>query len=84
MKCKPCRVTYQGTRYQVNLDGSVFPIDRTAEAYSVVPAFGPQAGAHLAKLVRREASRQRRNRNSRERHQTMTDLGMKRTPYGYE
>lgn len=37
-----------------------------------------------ARDVRREASRLRRNRNARERHQAMRDVGMTKTSYGWE
>lgn len=74
MTCKPCRVTYQGTRYQINKDGSVWIIHGAiGSLYTSNPE--PEAFAHV---VRTEAARQRRNRNRRERHQAMTDLGLKR------
>ena len=40
-----------------------------------------------AKTCRKCAARRRTrraNRNARERHEAMTSLGLKRTPYGYE
>lgn len=87
MKCKPCRVTYQGVRYSVAVDGQVFP---TWKNVATVPggrntwSLGDAVDVTLAKAVRAEASRQRRNRNSRDRDQGMRDLGMKKTPYGWE
>ena len=95
MTCTPCRVTHEGTRYAVAADGTVRPtwiVDAVngGMATSATPAadrrreFGDAVDATLAKAVRHEAARQRRNRNSRERNQAMRDLGMKRTPYGWE
>ena len=77
----PCRVTFQGVRYEISKDGSVRrfrPVDvNFSEAeLPVSPEF--------AKDVRAEASRQRRNRNNRERHSVLRSLGMVKTPYGWE
>ena len=76
MTCRPCRVTYQGTRYAIDGAGNV-----------AIAAVGdsdaqPIADAALAKAVRHEASRQRRNRNARERHQAMLDVGLVRVRGG--
>ena len=76
MTCHPCRVAYQGTRYAIDGAGNV-----------VIAAVGdgdaqPITGATLAKAIRHEASRQRRNRNARERHQAMLDLGLVRVRGG--
>lgn len=38
----------------------------------------------LVKAIRSELSRRRRNANARARSQAMRDLGMVRTPYGWE
>lgn len=83
IKCAPCRVTYEGQRYQIEANGEVRPtLDK------VMPATTRLACLPLpeseAKLIRREASRQRRNRNARERNQAMRDLGLKRTSCGWE
>ena len=40
------------------------------------------ADSPLAKAVRHEAARQRRNRNARERHQAMLDVGLVRVRGG--
>lgn len=79
MTCKPCRVTFLGNRYHIDGAGNV----RVAVIEGETPANIEHNGS-LAKAVRAEAARQRRNRNARERHQAMTDLGMRRTPYRYE
>lgn len=94
IKCTPCRVTYEGQRYHVLSNGDVYPCYLE---YREQPDYestvlqnkswtdGPnKIDATTAKLVRREASRQRRNRNARTRNQAMRDLGMKRTSHGWE
>lgn len=75
--CTPCRVTYEGQRYQISRDGIV----RTFQP----PVLGAQAfelgdpePESFAKLIRREASRQRRNRNRREADAAKRDLGLVR------
>jgi hypothetical protein len=80
IKCTPCRVTYQGIRYQVEKDGTVYILQKDD---SGIVLLGPQDPV-LSKNVRQEASRQRRNRNARERNQAMRDLGLKKTSYGWE
>lgn len=78
IKCTPCRVTYKqlspselaGIRFYIQSNGDVFYPD------------GSQLKPEFAKLVRREASRQRRNRNARENNQAKRDLGLKRAPGG--
>ena len=95
MRCNPCRVTYQGTRYAIAADGTVRPAliimepvidDEALPTGDLIRTrvVGAPVDADLAKQVRHEASRQRRNRNSRERYQAMTDIGMVKTPYGRE
>ena len=84
MICTPCRVTYQGTRYAISQDGTVrviwiegginLPTGPTPK----VRMYGEPVDPLIAKNVRREAARQRRNRNARERHQAMKNLGLKR------
>lgn len=90
--CTPCRVTVNGNRWRVYADGSVsaalslkeanalsLQTVKEVRAYeSALPRLIPHSTE--AATIRREASRQRRNRNSRERHQAMQDLGMKRSP----
>jgi len=80
--CTPCRVTYQGVRYQIETNGEVrlLPhlfevgnVNRSTVLRTIDPISEPEA-----KLIRREASRQRRNRNARERTKAMKDLGLKR------
>lgn len=76
MKCKPCRVTFCDVRYHIACDGTVSVVNEYG--------LGPTTDRELDKQVRAEAARQRRNRNSRERNQAMRDLGLVRTPYGWE
>lgn len=100
IKCTPCRVTVKGIRYRIYENGSVcfsMPIEeikRTNATIGDVKAYEEQEvqsgmglyapSSDLAKTVRHEASRLRRNRNARERNSAMRDLGMKRTAYGWE
>lgn len=90
MKCKPCRVTYQGARYEVSADGTVRPtriIDKLPPGPGWRPGrrvYDAPVAVDLAKAVRREAARQRRNRNARERADVLRSLGLKKTPYGWE
>lgn len=94
--CIPCRVTIDGNRWRIYSDGSVIATVSLKDA----AAFGlktvgdlvayenklPRLDPHSieAKTICREASRLRRNRKARERSQAMRDLGMKKTPYGWE
>lgn len=92
--CTPCRVTYQGVRYQIEengevrrvtaLNGEPTPMDYISGSKMAanVRRDRPTLSEPEAKLVRREASRQRRNRNARERTQAMKDLGLVRTKGG--
>ena len=78
MKCKPSRVTYQGTRYEISADGTVRPTriieepdfdgraQPTGTTYKT-RVYDAAVDAETAKAVRQEAARQRRNRNARER-----------------
>ena len=75
-RCRPCRVTYQSTRYAIDGAGNVTIATVGNEAIQFV------ADSTLAKAVRHEAARQRRNRNARERHQAMLDLGLARVRRG--
>lgn len=91
IKCIPCRVTYEGHRYQIESDGSVRLVPKgpgdvlmTAQALRMALANVTALEESKAKLIRHEASRLRRNRNARERNQAMRDLGLKKTPYGWE
>lgn len=87
MNCIPCRVTVDGTRYFIAKDGQVYP---TWQNIATVPggvntwSQGEALEAGAAQVVRREAQRQRRNRNARLRNETMRDLGLVQTPYGWE
>jgi hypothetical protein len=93
---KTCRVTYQGQRYQINADGSVFA-GRTIEEPVTDGRAMPTGEIMRTRLfdvrvsdetlvaaIRADAGRQRRNRSARERNQAMRDLGIVRTPYGWE
>lgn len=64
-KTIPCKVTYDGIRYQIGPEGVVMVLATMTPVDDV-----------LARLVRTEASRQRRNRNARERHSALTGLGL--------
>ena len=89
MKTTPCRVTYQGTRYQIFEAGMVRPtrmIEEPVTDGSAQPTgetmrtrvYDDPVDAEMAKAIRQEAARQRRNRNARDRHQTMLSLGLTR------
>lgn len=81
MKCKPCKVWFEGFRYRIQADGQVFGavnavrnLDSPAGAEYTDPVDGPAYAAE----VRAEAARQRRNKASRARHMAMKDLGLTR------
>ena len=82
MKCKPCRVTYEGQRYQISADGIVYPCEYLAPSGTWY--LHAAADSDLARAVRAEASRQRRNRSNRERYDAMRSIGMVKTAYGWE
>lgn len=97
IQCTPCRVKYEGTRYRVYPDGSVsLSVQTAAQAMELglktvgelreydysQERHSPQSD--LARQVRQEAARQRRNRNARERHAALKSLGLTKTPYGRE
>ncbi len=96
IKCTPCRLTYNDRRYRIYVDGPVsesLPLSSAKDLglkslkdvldyESTLTRYDPHSSE--ARTIRREAARLRRNRNARERSQTMRDLGMKRTPYGWE
>jgi hypothetical protein len=91
IKCTPCRVTYDGQRYQIESNGSVRLIPNgpggilmTAKAVRLALSNIEAMDENTGRLIRREASRQRRNRNARERNQVMRDIGLIKTPYGWE
>ena len=77
MTYKPCRVTFETTRYAIDGAGNVTALVSDSGDWEWV-------AAERAALVRAHASRLRQNRNSRERYQAMRDLGMVKTPYGWE
>ncbi len=81
MKCIPCRVTFQGSRYMIAADGTVTPVRPVDVNYSE-PA--EPVSPEFAKDVRAEAARLRRNRNTRDRNNAMRSLGLVKTPYGWE
>jgi len=95
MICIPCRVTYNGLRYFVARDGVVRPtriIEEPVTDGRAMPTgetfrtrvYDDPVDAETAKAIRREASRQRRNRNRRDHDQAMRDVGLVKTPYGWE
>lgn len=81
MNVKPCKVMYEGQRYQIESNGAVYLIQLVDGTWVRADGLLPVSDS-LSKKVRQHASRLRRNRNARERNQAMRDLGMKRTPYG--
>jgi hypothetical protein len=86
MKCIPCRVTVEGKRYEVARDGSVretwAAVTRDDGTETGTRFYGLPLGCDEAAAVRREAQRQRRNRNARDRADALRSLGMKRTLSG--
>lgn len=97
IKCTPCRVTIGQNRYRIYEDGSVSAaltydeIQRMGfanlkEVLSYESSTLTRLDPHSleATTIRHEAVRLRRNLNARERNQAMRDLGMKKTPYGWE
>lgn len=77
IKCTPCLVYVESmsTRFHVHSNGSV-------QICGQETVYEPED--RISKVVRREASRLRRNRNARERNQAMKDLGLTKTPFGWE
>lgn len=86
IRCTPCRVKYNGEYYRIKSDGSVHYLLVTKNKEGKIEFAESEIKEldHVAKTIRREAARLRRNRNSRERRQAMKDLGLKQTPYGWE
>lgn len=86
MKCTPCRVTvavfdgiaFTDKRFHVFTDGSVQDVDRTKPASVTLIGEKHAASSDMAKKVRAEAARQRRNRNARDKHEALTSLGLVR------
>jgi hypothetical protein len=67
------------------MNGDVFLVNcrREVAENQVVPQL-ETVTPEIASDVRAEASRQRRNRRARERHDAMRSLGLVKTPYGWE
>lgn len=82
IKCTPCRVMYNGEPYRIFSNGVVMPLLRDNESGKLLN--GLPVPESEAKLIRREASRLRRNRNARERDQARRDCGLTKTKYGWE
>lgn len=95
--CKTARIDLNGSRYRLYKDGSVSQGLTQREAMALgcktvkdalvyeetkLRRYAP--GSDLARAVRKEAKRLRRNRVARERRQAMKDLGLVMTPYGWE
>jgi hypothetical protein len=74
ISCKPCRVTFEGTRYFVAKDGKVYPTWKNEPTGTW--SLGEELAPADAQKVRWEAQRQRRNRNARERDAVRRDLGL--------
>lgn len=96
IRCTSCRVTIGENRYRIYEDGSVSAALTEQDIIRLgYKTFG-EIRAHEsnlkrldphsteAKTIRRESSRRRANRNARERYQANKDLGLKKTPYGWE
>jgi hypothetical protein len=86
---KPCRLSYKGTRYQINSDGSVERLNISLDAgSSFIERACQESTRELIQFVpvdeftslsvKAEAKRLRHNRNRRERDQAMRDLGLVR------
>lgn len=79
------RLTFEGFRYQINADGSVFGQDGALRNERCAGAFNdPVVDDKVAAMIRAEAKRQRRNREARGRYSAMRSLGLVKTPYGWE
>lgn len=88
IQCTPCLVRYEGIVYRISSKGEVIALTQGVskdgkETWAVDPNSSPLPES-LAKPIRREASRLRRNRNARERNQARRDVGMKHTAQGWE
>ncbi len=82
---KTTRLTFEGFRYQINKDGTVFAQMGALRNEPTSAPFTDQViDLDCIKAVKAEAARLRRNRSARERADVMRSLGMKRTPYGWE
>lgn len=75
IRCTPCRVTYQGQRYQIERNGTVRTFQPPIIGVQTFELGAPESES-VAKLIRREAARQRRNRNRREMDAAKRDLGL--------
>lgn len=75
---KPCRLTFEGRRYQIDARALVSEISATTGDFIQF------AADQTAIKVRCDASRRRRNRASRERYDGMRSLGLVRTAGGWE
>lgn len=73
-KFRPCRLTFNGVRYLIDSNKSVFIFNASGSV--------PVTDEALAKDVIADAKRQRRNLRARQRHQAYTDLGMVRNRDG--
>lgn len=87
VKCTPCRVKYDGAYFRIKSNGDVYQLYPVATD-PLQKEYGKFYEADIpcleteARDVRREASRLRRNRNTRERTQAMKDLGLVRAKGG--
>ncbi len=75
-KMTPCNVRHEGTWYHCAGDGTVNIGKGLCKEMEVIP--------EVAKAVKATVARLRRNKAARMRNATMRDLGMVRTPYGWE
>lgn len=96
IKCAPTRATINGTRYKIHSNGDISESLRLDQMEAAgVKTLGDLvnyeskssrwfADSDYAKIIRKEVQRLRRNKLTRERNQTMRDLGLKKTAYGWE
>lgn len=77
MKVKACRLRFEGFRYEIKADGSVW-----GQVITESDVMGRVDDPVVAQQIRDEAARLRRNRTRRERHQAHLDLGLKRNRDG--
>lgn len=96
IKCTSTRVTIGNIRYRIWSNGdisySLRPDQMEVEGVKTLGDLIQYEKSHTlyfayqqpAAEIRKESQRLRRNKLSRERNQAMRDLGMKKTPYGWE
>jgi hypothetical protein len=76
IKMRPCLVTHEGRRYRVLADGTVWRNENELP--------GQPEPDDIARAVRATVARLRARNSRRFREQAMRDLGLTKTPYGWE